>query len=101
MTATSGFSLDLPRSWPLKNKCGYCFPVAGGTFAAGVASFFADRSFRAMARTFFFAAFLCADFRFRVRMARFVVALRFPDMSIPFVTATTLRRSCGSYLREL
>ncbi len=37
-----------------------------------------------MAPPFFFAVFLCADFTFRLRIAFFVVALRFLGMILPF-----------------
>jgi len=63
--------------------------VAGGTavaawITAGVGSFFPAGVLRPTARAFFFAALRPADFNFRLRMAFFVVALRFLGMDIPF-----------------
>jgi hypothetical protein len=53
-----------------------CTPAAAGR------SFFVATAFLATALRFFFAAFLPADFRFRVRIAFFVDALRLGGMGI-------------------
>jgi hypothetical protein len=51
---------------------------------------FVAAAFLAMALTFFFADFLPADFNFRLRIAFFVVALRFLGMGIPLVALIAL-----------
>lgn len=78
---------------------GHAVPVVGAISAAAGGTVFVPAAFLAMALPFFFAAFLRADFNFRLRIAFFVVALRLPDMGIPFVTAITGRRSYDAYLR--
>jgi hypothetical protein len=67
--------------------------------AAAVRGFFVVTGFLATALLFFFAAFLPADFNFRVRIAFFVVALCFLGMGIPLVTGVTWHRSYNAYLR--
>ena len=63
--------------------------TAGGTSGATayapatVGGSFVATAFLATALRFFFAAFLSADFNFRVRIAFFFVALRFVGMGIP------------------
>jgi hypothetical protein len=56
-----------------------------GCANAAVAAFFVVAASLAIALAFFFAVFLPADFNFRFRIALFVVALRLPDMDLPFV----------------
>jgi hypothetical protein len=60
-----------------------CAPAtAGGASAVADGSFVAP-VFLATALRFLFAAFLSADFNFRVRIAFFFAALRFVGMGIP------------------
>jgi hypothetical protein len=61
---------------------------AEGACATAVRGFLRATGFLATALLFLFAAFLPADFNFRVRMAFFVV-LRFLGMGIPLVTGAT------------
>ena len=69
-----------------------CAPAtAGGSFVA--------TAFPAKALRFLFAAFLSADFNFRVRIAFFFAALRFVGMRIPLVKGVIWRRSYNAYLR--
>jgi len=71
-------------SWPNMS------PVTGGkqsSYIEGHSVAVVAAAFLAIALLFFFAAFLRADFNFRLRIAFFVVALRLPDMGIPLVTA--------------
>jgi hypothetical protein len=56
--------------------CAEVFPAAGAVFAAA-AVFTAAACFLATALTFFFDAFLLADFNFRPRIAFFCIELRF------------------------
>ena len=51
--------------------------------------FFAATAFLATALPFFFAAFLLADFRFRVRIAFFCIEVRFVGMDIPRLIGVT------------
>ena len=63
-----------------------------GAAGAGC-SFLVAAASLVMALAFFFAAFLPADFNFLLRMAFFVVALRFRGMSIPLVRQAAWRGS--------
>jgi len=95
----------MPRSYSLILAGGSSGATACGAAAAegacvtAVCGFFVATGFLATALRFFFASFLPADFNFRVRMAFFVVALRFVDMDIPLVTGITWHRSYNAYLR--
>ena len=69
--------------------------AAGGTSGATTCApatagdSFVATAFLATALRFLFAAFLPADFNFRVRIAFFFAALRFVDMGIPLLRLTT------------
>ena len=73
---------------------------AEGTCATAVRGFLRATGFLATALLFFFAAFLPADFNFRVRIACFFAALRFLGMGIPLVTGSTWCRSYDAYLQR-
>jgi hypothetical protein len=69
-----------------------CAPAtAGDSFVA--------TTFLATALRFFFAAFLSADFKFRVRIAFFFAALRFVGMGIFLSTSNMWHRPYNRYLR--
>jgi hypothetical protein len=69
-----------------------CAPAtAGGSFVAP--------AFLATALRFFFAAFLSADFNFRIRIAFFFAALRFVGMGIPLSISNVWHRPYNRYLR--
>jgi len=71
-----------------------CAPAtAGGSFVA--------TTFLATALRFLFAAFLSADFNFRVRIAFFFAALRFVGMGIFLSTSNMWHRSYNRYLRAV
>src|ERR1700686_4124076 len=72
--------------------------AVGGASAAADGSFVAT-AFLATALRFFFAAFLSADFNFRVRIAFFFAALRFVGMSIPLSTTNLWHRPYNRYSR--
>ena len=72
------------------------FPLTSGTGVAGGSGFFVAAACLAMALTFFFAAFLPADFNFRPRMAFLVVALRFLGMRIPLLNRQAFAAACFS-----
>ena len=69
--------------------------------AAAVRSFFVATAFLATALRFFFAAFLPADFIFRVRIAFFVVPLRLVGMGIFLSTSNMWHRPYNRYLRSV
>jgi hypothetical protein len=73
--------------------------AAEGACATAVLGFFGATGFLATALRFFFAAFLSADFNFRVRIAFFFAALRFVGMGIPLSTSNMWHRSYNRYLR--
>jgi hypothetical protein len=67
--------------------------------AAAGRSFFVATAFLATALRFFFAAFLSADFNFRVRIAFFFAALRFVGMGIFLSSSNMWHRPYNPYLR--
>ena len=71
----------------------------GAAPAAAVRSFFVATAFVATALRFFFAAFLPADFIFRVRIALFCIELRFLGMGIFLSTSNMWHRPYNRYLR--
>ena len=79
--------------------------VAGGTSGATVRApataggSFVATAFLATALRFFFAAFLSADFNFRVRIAFFFAALRFVGMGSFLSTSNMWHRPYNRYLR--
>jgi hypothetical protein len=76
--------------------------VSGATAsvpAAGVRSLFVAIGFLVTARRFFFAAFLPADFNFRVRIDFFFAALRFVGMGIFLSTSNMWHRPYNLYVR--
>ena len=85
----------LPKSHSVV-KVGRTSVGAARTSAAAVRSFFVATAFLVTARRFFFAAFLPADFIFRVRIAFFVAALRFLAMGI-FLSTSNM---CTARIRQ-
>jgi hypothetical protein len=73
-----------------------------GDGSAGTAGGVGAAAFVTAGRRFFvFAAFIPADFDFRLRAAFFAFAFRFVGMGIPFVTGATRRRPYTAYLRGI
>ena len=68
---------------------------------ATVRSFLVATAVLATAFRFFFAAFLPADFIFRVRIAFFVAALRFLAIRIFLSTSNMWQRTYNRYLRAV
>jgi hypothetical protein len=76
-----------------------CAPATAGDASAAADGSFVATAFLATALRFLFAAFLSADFNFRVRIAFFFAALRFVGMGIPLSTSNMWHRSYNRYLR--